>query len=154
MCRKFILGLRLIYQNCLFLSFSIRNVILHYCYSLLTFEDSLFSIFFVKLRRERVEEVWRVLEELRVVVVMVEEGQVVKVQFVSKVLKLQFIIFCHLLAFVVWFLFDQTDLSDVVAEELALLKISLASVLQLVAQIMIRHHQYSNQKIMMIFHLF
>ena len=154
MCRKFILGLRLIYQNCLFLSFSIRNVILHYCYSLLTFEDSLFSIFFVKLRRERVEEVWRVSEGLRVVVVMVEEGQVVKVQFVSKVLKLQFIIFCHLLAFVVWFLFDQTDLSDVVAEQLVLLQISLASVLQLVAQIMIRHHQYSNQKIMMIFHLF
>ena len=72
MCHKFILGWILIYRNCLFLSFLIRNVILNCCCSLLTFVGSLFSRFSVVLRIKIVEEEWKVL------VVGVEEGLVVK----------------------------------------------------------------------------
>ena len=70
MCHKFILGWILIYRNCLFLSFLIRNVILNCCCSLLTFAGSLFSRSFVVLKIKIVEEDWKVL------VVGVEEGLV------------------------------------------------------------------------------
>lgn len=138
MCRKFILGWRLICQNCLFLFFLIRSVILLICCMWLTFRGSLFF-------RSFVGRWWKKG-------MVVEGGLIVVVMVVRLVLGgiITFLLML-VLGLLLMHLFQISSFVVVVAVQVGSQHQTSLSFVHLVAQTMTQYQQYSSLGIMMAF---